>query len=593
MKFFNSKILSSLCGIALLWLLPVFGVNAVAEETAAIPDVESDSVALQDESGDSSITAIDHQELKTVLDEKFSFFDVKPQNISEKIFAGEITAPEEVRFYQRQAIKVYQLGFKHFPRSFQAPAAQFRIAEVYFNRGELDQALAEYQKVIDNYSLWWNYRPSKYCDDAQYKICLIYLKREQYDKAFEAFDTLLNNYPDTDLAAEVYAGIAICLEEKGEIDAATATHKKLRQLARDKKIVAKATLNAGKLYHLKGDYEQAIEYYNRAIEQLPMSSVADEAQFRIGKVYVSQEKYQEARIQFRCVIDSYDLNPHTQEALYELAYAYYLEGKYGQAVDSFSRLLARQPAHTQKFNALMLLGDSYEKQGLNKMALKVYEGIYKEQQYLVSAQELLKVHYLIAVCSQKTGQVKQAVRIFRQVADSRIDAALSEKSAFAVGKILYQQKKFEEAIAADRWAMKNFPNSKLRYEAQLAEIRYYRDAGEVLKVLRMIDPLIKSFDQDQQLNLWAEAVGIKASIYYRVGGFEQALPLYEKLYQADLPENEKPRIIFRLARCSESEGEFERASTLYSDLPQSFPDSVWAQQAEVNLKSLKLARHIK
>jgi len=539
------------------------------------------------------------QELKAILNKKYFLFDIEPRTLSEDIFAEEVTAPDRVRFYQDQAVKVFRLALRAYPKSLQAPATQFKIAGVYMGRDDYDQALVEYRDLIDSYSIWDGYRPSKYCDDAQYKIGLIHLDRQEYDQAIKSFYSLIDGYPESELVEEGYRSVAFCQQQMGNLEAAINTFRKISEISGDTESAASAKLEMGKLYFLLEEHDTAIEVYEAVLEKLVDGPVADEALFRIGQAYIKKKDYEQARIYFRRVIDSYDLNSFIPEATYQLAYAYYIEGQYARAVDCFSRLFARDPDHPRKLEALMYLADSYEKQELYPMAIKVYKKIYGLEDPGISTRELLPLQYRIALCFRSMGRSREAIEIFKQVATSRLDAYLAEVSAFAVGEILFGQGNFEEAMEANKSAMEIFPDSDLKYKAQLIDIHCRYAMGEPPSALRMIDAFLESLDPKRHHKFEMEAISVRADIYYGVGDLKKALFDYEQLYLEEAPEDEKPRVIFRLARCREAAVEpgkvetLEGASVLYSELINSYSDSGWAQQARLNLGILQLTERIR
>lgn len=156
-------------------------------------------------------------------------------------------------------------------KSVEAPAAQYRIAEIYeIEIQDHPRAIREYEKVAANYSnTYW-------AADALYRIGLIYsglnssdihtAKEEKkksikpdYQKAIEKYRQLIREYPKTYTAAKAYSRM-------------------------------------GEIYrnHLS-DYRQALEAYRRILNDYPKQnlyvgegykdSLADEAQFKIGRIY--------------------------------------------------------------------------------------------------------------------------------------------------------------------------------------------------------------------------------------------------------------------------------------------------------------------
>ncbi|MGE5358151.1 MAG: tol-pal system protein YbgF [Bacteroidales bacterium] len=87
------------------------------------------------------------------------------------------------------AIQGFGTFLKAYPRSTQAPDAQFYIGESYFLGGKLDQAREAYTKVINNYPA------SPRVPEAYYKLGLTFERLGDKVHAREAFQTLIDKFP--------------------------------------------------------------------------------------------------------------------------------------------------------------------------------------------------------------------------------------------------------------------------------------------------------------------------------------------------------------------------------------------------------------
>lgn len=88
------------------------------------------------------------------------------------------------------AIEMYQSILKQFPKCTMTDDARLAIANLYLITGEIDKAIAAYEKVIGS--------GSPFSAEAQAKIADIYLERiDEQDKALDAYSKLLKKYPDS------------------------------------------------------------------------------------------------------------------------------------------------------------------------------------------------------------------------------------------------------------------------------------------------------------------------------------------------------------------------------------------------------------
>jgi len=588
-------------------VIPV-GIFLVLSACAAMPDDEPDTADIPPGSiglaGSVGVeTALD--KLKSILSEEFYLSRLRSDDLDQQRFIQQVVLPERIRFHEQQAMKIYRLAIEAYPQGLQAPAAQFKIAEIFFSRGEYDQAADEYNRLIDKYSIWRDFRPSDYCDDAQYKLGLILMKQGRYEEAIETFYTLIDSYVDSDLVIDGYRSIADCLAKLDDLEGAISVYDKVRRISRDSDISSDALLKQGRLRMVQDELDSAIRVFSEVVKLMPDSPQSDEAMFRIGEAYMRLEDYEQARIRFRKVMGSYELNPHLPEAFFQLARSYFLEEKYSQAVDAFSNLLVRHVYPSKEHEIFKLLGQCYEELYLNDRAIEVYKRMYQQRNMRVPSKEMVRVHYRIGQCYSKLGKYDEAVQVLRQVALSGIDKELAENAAYETGRLLQKQQKFKEAIAANRVALAAFAGSDLRYEALLRNVQCYRGLGEFPKALRLVESVIIACDQDKQRDLLTRAMAEKADLYYELEDYDNALPVYERLYQREIADSGKPQLVFRLARCCEEAARFSRsrvrferkrempdgyksAAALYRRVIDEFGDSVWAQQARLNLQTMEL-----
>ncbi len=90
------------------------------------------------------------------------------------------------------AIQGFEAYIRTFPQSDLSDDSQLNIGNWYYNDGKFQQAVAAYDKVIQNY-------PGRNAvPDAYYKRGLAYRRLNQDDKARESFEFAAKNFPDSD-----------------------------------------------------------------------------------------------------------------------------------------------------------------------------------------------------------------------------------------------------------------------------------------------------------------------------------------------------------------------------------------------------------
>jgi tol-pal system protein YbgF len=92
------------------------------------------------------------------------------------------------------AVSLFEQLVTRFPEDAMADDAQFGVGESYFQMGKYEEAITEYQKVVNNFPF------GDQVPFAFLKIGFAHLAREQRDLALDNFKTVSEAYPGTEAA---------------------------------------------------------------------------------------------------------------------------------------------------------------------------------------------------------------------------------------------------------------------------------------------------------------------------------------------------------------------------------------------------------
>jgi len=246
----------------------------------------------------------------------------------------------------KDAIREFEKLLKHYPRSRQAPDAQYHIGLCNEHQDKPSHAFKEYQKVIDRYPfselaadivqkqyniglklLEGNLNRSKFVDaitgadynvidvfkaviknapygdlaaPAQYKIGLYLQEKKLLQEARDEFEKLMNDYPDSEWAKAAQYQIAL-------VDAQRSTDAQY-----DQKIT-----------------QAAVEGFEGFVKEYPGAELSSQAKeeiqqlrekeaensFVIAEFYEKQKNYKAARIYYQVVVDDYKNTTWSVKAL--------------------------------------------------------------------------------------------------------------------------------------------------------------------------------------------------------------------------------------------------------------------------------------
>ncbi|MBU3664843.1 MAG: outer membrane protein assembly factor BamD [Chthoniobacterales bacterium] len=121
-----------------------------------------------------------------------------------------------------RAIGDYRTVVKRYPVSPSAPAAQFRIGELYDAAGNTKRAFDAYQKLLENYP---QSREFDRAVDAQVAIADALMDSRRYERAAEMYESVLKTAPYAKFAAAVQFKLGQAYENQSEWDKATAAYQ--------------------------------------------------------------------------------------------------------------------------------------------------------------------------------------------------------------------------------------------------------------------------------------------------------------------------------------------------------------------------------
>ncbi len=98
------------------------------------------------------------------------------------------------------ALKEYTDYLTYYGQTDQAPVAQFNIAQIYYNRADMDKAVQGFDAVL-------KYPENSQTPNAYYMKGMSLYKLGQRDDAANAFRELIKNYPRTDQANKARAAL--------------------------------------------------------------------------------------------------------------------------------------------------------------------------------------------------------------------------------------------------------------------------------------------------------------------------------------------------------------------------------------------------
>lgn len=524
--------------------------------------------------------------LKKHIDEYYRFPDLPM----------EIKGPDLHKFLLEKAVLIYGETARRFPGHKKAPYAQFAVGEIERARNNTGAALTAYEAVINSFD------ENDYSDDARYRIAGIYFEKRQYEEAQENFFKVIDAYQRSDLVPKSYLMAARCYHEMLLYSKAIKTYNKVLEIFEGKRSRRDALMGLGDSYLSSEQYNDAIETYRTIMDEYPQTQAYDRAQFRLGTTYALKGSYPVARKVFREIIRGYDMNRYAAPAAYRMANTYYTEAKYAQAVQSYSTAMLRYPDYDGRMEAIANIADSYKHLLLYRNALLYYEDLlehYKSKAETArSPAETDTLHDKIGKTLHAMGEIhirngrrKEALARLLEAKRFIVDESRTSDINYSMAECYYGLGWYREALEAYENFISSNPNSpdvltSLFHGAESYQmIGYFEEAQEKYLELIRMEPEETSRPVEE---LKGEAVIRVGELYEEQQMLREEAEYYEQTLEKRYSFLDVARVLYRLGMVYERIGDLDAAVVVYQRVRNDYQDSQWFELAGLNLEIIKI-----
>lgn len=175
-----------------------------------------------------------------------------------------------------------------------AVQTQFKIAECYFElakdhlqlkKDELaNEEMADGQKILTE--TLEEFPDNQYAYQALYLMANLARERGNYDEAIKAYRKVVRDYGDTSAGPLAQYQLAICYEKKGDFDKATDEYVRLAYNYPDSELVSDCIIRLGEYFYQNKDFKTAIDVFNKFVERYPKHQLADRVYMRVGHCWL-------------------------------------------------------------------------------------------------------------------------------------------------------------------------------------------------------------------------------------------------------------------------------------------------------------------
>lgn len=360
---------------------------------------------------------------------------------------------------------------------------------------------------------------------------------KRYDEAIEAYEKAIVCDPYADFIIRRLAVLLVRLDRKQQ--AISWVEKIVEGRPNDNK----AKMLLANLYASLGEMEKAASLYNTILRTEPENY---EAMLMLGALYTSALDYEKARAILEKMVQK---DPSSSAGFQYLAKLYRELGYYDKSLAAYEEALAINWLNSLAFEAAEL----YEGQKRYDEAIAIYQKVLNADYSNENAVGRLVRVYL------ELDQTEKAIDLLNELRKYSTD---TQKVDFSIGRILLEQKKFDEAIALFSKMLEAYPEFELA--RSVIALAYY-EKGDRAKAKELL------------LTIPRDAVGYEdvlimlVKIMREEGDYGSAIDLITDIIdKGDL--SSETELYPVLAGLYKDKGDMQAAKGVFQQAIKQFPD---------------------
>jgi tetratricopeptide (TPR) repeat protein len=403
--------------------------------------------------------------------------------------------------------------------------------------------------------------------DALYNYAVLSYKLDYnpYDEAVEALNLYLEKYPNSKRNKDIYQYlINVYTTMKNYKSAIELMDKIPNKDIRIKSAYQMMAYNYGVELFQNGQYDKAVEAF-KLVKKHPIDPTLNaKSLYWIAEAYFAKADYNNAITWYRKFLEepgSYSLIEHN-DAYYNIAYAYFKQEDWDNAIQSFRTFTQdANETHKEKItDAYLRIGDSYYKNGNDEQAIIYYNNAVKTkggqedyakfqigksygymEKYEDKAKEMLDIvnnypHSTFTVPAlyevgesyrlMEGNHDQKAIQYYNQLINDYPNHSLVKDAIFQVGILYFSEKQYAKAERQFLRILDEFNDQAKKKEA-LARLKdVYTALNQPEKYTELMDKYNINFDEGAKDTLYFE----NAYDLYADSSYVQAIKAFEKYF---------------------------------------------------------------
>ncbi len=466
-----------------------------------------------------------------------------------------------------EAIAAYRGVSENFlPLTDLVELAYLKMAETAFEMDGLEAAVKIYREGLDNNT------DRKFQAKMQYKIAKLYFQHDEFIRAAEEYQLYVDGYaeegPSIGFSADqARYSVGLSYYQAGRYDQAIEAYQKVVELHAESDMVGNALYGIGLSHQMLENWDRSETAYRQVVDDRPDHDHAPLSLLQLARLLHERQRYDEAKESYQALLERYPESPSVRQdlVLYELGLTCRDMGQPDEAMDYLGRI----PAQSDLFAAAVTeINEIYLEKGDFAAAEKVLSNALEQSD---DPAVLAQVRYARARLYVAQQDYERALEDFTYVIDSIQDDHLRHNAIFARGVIYFQFEQYDQAITDLELLLTLEADAKLKKEARQKLGICYLKTGQKDRAIALARRLEESAATPAQR---AEAHLIMADLFYELREYRQGIEAAGKVLAVEEADAEfKVQAYYTIGNCYNGLKEYAGALEAYTTALERFPET--------------------
>lgn len=496
--------------------------------------------------------------------------------------------------------------------------ALYQVGTIALLQGNSSEATAAFEELIEKFPY------DAYADNSYFQIGMMRYRTQQYAEGRRQFQLASRLFPESEIRADAYRMLGEASLAIGDMRNAQFAFGQVRKLLmespvalkQNQNLLADVRLKEGiALYHL-GRFNTSAERFEEFVREHRNHPRLGDGHFWRGEALYQSGKFEEAEQAFSTAISLLRKESvRRSEALYGHAWSLFEQKKFRKALAAFDRFIEENPRSERIVDARLRQADCYfflrEYDSANQLYAKLAElksdprlaeyaafqlglsfiqrgdterGIDHLRNFLrryPTSIYVEVVQFNIAWAYFSREQYAKALEEFRLFERLYPESQVMPRVLLNAGDALYNLAQYDSARVYYRRVIEEYPKSLLVPDATNGLQFTYRAQGRAREAVAAIEELVSK--RATQAVGSEELLMQKADILFDQGEFGQAATEYLRILDLQPADSLKARVLFQLGRIYVLENNPAKATSCFTQIAMSFPQSDVAPPALLSL----------